>query len=70
MLDEVPVAFVRCATGDAAARQALAESIERACAQALADFKRPREIRIVDDFPRSTLEKVAKAGLRRLLAGD
>jgi len=27
----------------------------------------PREIRLVDDMPRSTLEKVAKAELRKLV---
>jgi carnitine-CoA ligase len=27
----------------------------------------PRELRFVDDMPRSTLEKVAKAELRKLL---
>jgi crotonobetaine/carnitine-CoA ligase len=68
MLDEVPVAFVRCATSDQQARDALMRAIEASCASALADFKRPREIRIVDDFPRSTLEKIAKAELRKLLA--
>jgi crotonobetaine/carnitine-CoA ligase len=31
------------------------------------DFKVPREIRFVDELPRSTLEKVAKAELRKLL---
>ena len=34
----------------------------------LADFKVPREIRFVDEMPRSTLEKVAKAELRKMLA--
>jgi acyl-CoA synthetase (AMP-forming)/AMP-acid ligase II len=34
---------------------------------ALADFKVPREIRFVDEMPRSTLEKVAKAELRKML---
>jgi crotonobetaine/carnitine-CoA ligase len=31
-----------------------------------ADFKVPREIRCVDEMPRSTLAKVAKAELRKL----
>ena len=38
-----------------------------ACRSALADFKLPREIRFVDEMPRSTLEKVAKAELRKML---
>ena len=48
-----------------AAGAALIEAIERACARELSDFKRPREIRLVADFPRSTLEKINKAALRR-----
>jgi crotonobetaine/carnitine-CoA ligase len=39
-----------------------------ACRSALADFKVPREIRFVDEMPRSTLEKVAKNELRKLLS--
>ena len=35
-----------------------------------ADFKRPREVRIVADLPRSTLDKVAKAQLRELLVRE
>ncbi len=31
----------------------------------LADFKRPDELRLVDELPRSRLEKIAKAQLRR-----
>ena len=54
----------------AAARAALVAAIDAACAQTLADFKRPREIRIVEELPRSTLEKIAKAELRRQLAEE
>ena len=64
MLDEVAVAFVR---PEASASADLAARVQAACAAQLADFKRPREIRLVDDFPRSTLEKISKAELRRLL---
>jgi crotonobetaine/carnitine-CoA ligase len=64
MLDEVPVAFVipaAGATGDVAAR------IIDACAADLADFKVPREVFLVDELPRSTLEKIAKNELRKRL---
>jgi len=62
MLDEVPVVFV-LASGDATG---LAEAVLAACQQSLADFKVPREVRVVGELPRSTLEKVAKAKLRDL----
>ena len=45
----------------------LHDDVMAACRGALADFKVPREIRFVDEMPRSTLEKVAKAELRKLL---
>lgn len=67
MLDEVPVAFVLPAAGTPAD---LADRVAAACAAQLADFKRPHEIRMVDDFPRATLEKIAKAELRRRLAAE
>lgn len=67
MLDEVPIAFVLPAAG---APQDLADHVATACVAQLADFKRPREIRMVDDFPRATLEKIAKAELRRRLAEE
>jgi crotonobetaine/carnitine-CoA ligase len=70
MLDEVPVAFVRAAEASPAARAALAETIRQACRGALAEFKQPREVRVVDELPRSTLEKIAKAELRKLLAAE
>ena len=68
MLDEVPVVFVIPANGLAGATPTLHDDILRACKTALADFKVPREVRLVEDMPRSTLEKVAKAELRKLLA--
>lgn len=67
MLDEVPVVFVIAVTG---APADLADRINAACAKSLADFKRPREVRLVDSMPRSTLEKVAKAQLRAALAAE
>jgi crotonobetaine/carnitine-CoA ligase len=71
MLDEVPVAFVIPAPGlAAAARESLADRVTAACRTALADFKVPREVRVVEEMPRSTLEKVHKAELRRRLAED
>jgi len=45
----------------------LHDNVISACRKALADFKVPREIRFVDEMPRSTLEKVAKAELRKML---
>jgi crotonobetaine/carnitine-CoA ligase len=68
MLDEVPVVFIIPHAGVAQAPPALHESVMAACKRGLADFKVPREIHFVDEMPRSTLEKVAKAELRKLLA--
>jgi crotonobetaine/carnitine-CoA ligase len=65
MLDEVPVAFVIPAQG---AGEDLPARILAACTAQLADFKRPHEVRLVDSLPRATLEKVAKARLRAMLA--
>jgi carnitine-CoA ligase len=67
MLDEVPVAFVRANIDNASQQQALLDRIAAACGASLASFKQPREIRIVKELPRSTLEKIAKAQLRQLL---
>jgi crotonobetaine/carnitine-CoA ligase len=66
MLDEVPVAFV-IGSGDPAQ---LAAEIEQACHKRLADFKRPRAVRLVDSLPRSTIEKIAKADLRAQLVRE
>nr|BFE36891.1 ATP-dependent acyl-CoA ligase [Actinomadura rugatobispora] len=63
MLDEVPVAFV-VASGRV---PDLAGRIRLACDRALADFKRPREIHLVDALPKGTLGKVLKNELRARL---
>ena len=64
MLDEVPVAFVLPAAG---APEGLAQKLLEVCRARLADFKVPRQIELVDDMPRSTLEKIAKNVLRERL---
>ncbi|GKQ55451.1 AMP-binding protein [Bradyrhizobium sp. Ce-3] len=67
MLDEVPVVFIIPQAGVAALPADLHDRVMTTCRSALADFKVPREIRFVDEMPRSTLEKVAKAELRKML---
>ncbi|MEZ5850190.1 MAG: AMP-binding protein [Hyphomicrobiaceae bacterium] len=68
MLDEVPVSFVIPAPGVPESEHgALAERVLAACREKLADFKVPRDVRIVTEMPRSTLEKVHKAELRKRL---
>jgi crotonobetaine/carnitine-CoA ligase len=67
MLDEVPVVFIIPHGGVAGAPPDLHDSVMAACRKSLADFKVPREVRLVDDMPRSTLEKVAKAELRKMV---
>jgi crotonobetaine/carnitine-CoA ligase len=63
MLDEVPVAFVIGAEPAGEIEQAVLST----CRQQLADFKVPRQVRVVDEMPRSTLNKIAKAQLRQSL---
>ncbi|HET7155300.1 MAG TPA: AMP-binding protein [Hyphomicrobiaceae bacterium] len=68
MLDEVPVAFVIAAPSvGEAARAALSGEIITECKAKLADFKVPRAVFVVDEMPRSTLEKIHKAELRKRL---
>lgn len=70
LLGEVGVAFVRLSRYVSQAdRERLTEEIHASCAKALAGFKRPREIIYVDEFPRATLNKIAKAQLRARLNG-
>jgi crotonobetaine/carnitine-CoA ligase len=65
-LDEVPVAFVIPLDR----RESLAQDVEAACAQRLADFKVPHAVYDVRDLPRSTLNKVNKTELRKVAPAD
>ena len=68
MLDEVPYAFVIAAPGTSAAdRDAMPQRIMAECKAKLADFKMPRTVVVVDEMPRSTLEKINKSELRKTL---
>lgn len=67
MLDEVPVMFVIPAGGVSAAGGHLIDDIRSACQRDLAEFKVPREIRLLDEFPRAALDKVAKNELAKML---
>jgi crotonobetaine/carnitine-CoA ligase len=62
-LDVVPVAFV-IKGPDAPDEADLERQIIDLAAQNLSDFKVPRAVYCVDDFPRATLEKIAKNKLR------
>jgi crotonobetaine/carnitine-CoA ligase len=70
MLDKEAVAFIVATQAAAGAPEALVQRIQAACAASLADFKRPREIRIVAGLPRATLQKVAKTQLRARLVQE
>ena len=43
------------------------DTLTRECRAKLADFKVPRKVFVVEDMPRSTLEKIHKAALRERL---
>lgn len=65
MREQVPVLFVKIQSEQAL--PSIESSILDACRAELADFKVPTEVIFVDDFPRSTLEKISKAQLRERL---
>lgn len=65
MLEEIPVAFVLATR----ASDGLSRNVTEACRDALAAFKVPREVIIVEQLPRVTLGKVDKKSLRAWLAG-
>ncbi|GHE46195.1 ATP-dependent acyl-CoA ligase [Camelimonas fluminis] len=69
MLDEAPVAFILPLAGQAPAPD-LADQVMAACRTQLAGFKVPHEVRVVAELPRSTLEKINKATLRKMLADE
>ena len=65
MLTSVPVAFV---IPEADVNELELESrLQESARTSLADFKKPREYRFVTEFPRSTLNKIAKGRLREQL---
>jgi crotonobetaine/carnitine-CoA ligase len=65
MLDEVPVAFIVADHAvDGGSPAVLRAAVMEACRSRLADFKVPHAVVVVDELPRSTLEKVAKHALR------
>ncbi|MEM7092504.1 MAG: AMP-binding protein [Actinomycetota bacterium] len=70
MLNEIPVVFILPPEGMTVDPAALPERVIDLCSEKLADFKVPREVRIVDELPRSTLEKIAKNKLRDLVNAD
>ncbi|MBW2275051.1 MAG: AMP-binding protein [Deltaproteobacteria bacterium] len=66
MLDMVPVAFVIRGLGAPESEDEHAASIIEQCKTNLADFKVPRAVYFVEEFPTATLEKVAKNRLREM----
>jgi crotonobetaine/carnitine-CoA ligase len=64
MLDMVPVACVVKGFGAPEDEEVFADQIIARCKENLADFKVPRAVYFMDDFPKATLDKVAKNKLR------
>ena len=64
-LGQVAVAFVIKAP-DAPDDQTLERNVIEACAESLADFKVPKAVYAVVDFPRGTLDKILKNRLREV----
>jgi crotonobetaine/carnitine-CoA ligase len=65
MLDMVPVAFV-IRNAMAEPEEQMAAAIIEACRGALSDFKVPRAVYFLDEFPTAELGKIAKKDLRDL----
>jgi crotonobetaine/carnitine-CoA ligase len=64
-LDQVVVAFVIAAPG-APDEASLEADVIAACKETLADFKVPRAVYVVDEFPLGTLDKLLKNKLREM----
>jgi len=60
------VAFVVSGTADPGKPDVIWAKLLELCQANLADFKVPHDIHFVDDFPRATLDKVAKNKLREI----
>ena len=65
MLDMVPVVFV-IRTETAEPEAIMSEAIIAACRSVLADFKVPRAVYFVEEFPLAELGKISKKDLREL----
>ncbi|MCZ7630925.1 MAG: hypothetical protein M5U19_18625 [Microthrixaceae bacterium] len=65
MLDMVPVAFV-IRNEMAEPEEQMAVAIIEACRAALSDFKVPRAVYFLEEFPTAELGKIAKKDLRDL----
>jgi acyl-CoA synthetase (AMP-forming)/AMP-acid ligase II len=61
--DERVVAVIRVAPGT----EVEAEVVRAHCREHLAAYKVPKQVEVVDDFPRTGLGKIAKSDLRALL---
>ena len=66
MLEEVPVAFVVALEPSTE----LEKQIFTICAESLAKFKQPREIRFISELPKGLLDKTLKRELRLIVARD
>ncbi len=64
-LDQVVVAFV-ITTPDAPDHATLEATVIATCKESLADFKVPRAVYLVDEFPTGTLDKLLKNKLREM----
>jgi len=60
---EVPVAFISAAPGATLD----ARAVHRYCNERLAEYKSPREIRIIEKLPRTATGKIAKLELKKML---
>jgi len=67
VFSEVPVIFVILKDEWRAQQARARQIIMAACRQKLSDFKMPREIIVLDEFPRSGLGKISKQKLREFL---
>jgi acyl-CoA synthetase (AMP-forming)/AMP-acid ligase II len=56
----VAAVVLRLSAGPALSSEALLEELSGFCSKSLADYKRPREVRVVEELPRNALGKIQK----------
>ena len=64
----VAAVVLRPADGPSPSPEALLEELSSFCARSLAAYKRPREVRVVEELPRNALGKIQKHKIRDALA--